>query len=49
MARPIKETPVLYGEDARRFERQEKKINWTFWGVLVGIVTLIVMILFKYL
>ncbi len=27
MARPIKETPILYGEDARRFERrmQEKR------------------------
>ena len=25
MARPIKETPVLYGEDARRFERQLKE------------------------
>ena len=27
MARPIKETPILYGEDARRFEArmQEKR------------------------
>ena len=27
MARPIKETPILYGEDARRFETrmQEKR------------------------
>lgn len=24
MARPIKETPVLYGEDARRFESRMK-------------------------
>ena len=24
MARPIKETPILYGEDARRFEEQKK-------------------------
>jgi hypothetical protein len=24
MARPIKETPVLYGEDARRFEERMK-------------------------
>jgi hypothetical protein len=22
MARPIKETPILYGEDARRFEKR---------------------------
>lgn len=25
MARPIKETPILYGEDARRFEERMKK------------------------
>jgi len=25
MARPIKETPVLYGEDARRFEKQMRE------------------------
>jgi hypothetical protein len=25
MARPIKETPVLYGKDARRFERHMKE------------------------
>jgi hypothetical protein len=25
MAQPIKETPVLYGEDARRFERRMKE------------------------
>ncbi|WP_195669242.1 hypothetical protein [Bacteroides intestinalis] len=24
MARPIKETPILYGEDARRFEERMK-------------------------
>ncbi len=24
MARPIKETPILYGEDARRFEARMK-------------------------
>lgn len=25
MARPIKETPILYGEDARRFEQRMKE------------------------
>ena len=25
MARPIKETPILYGEDARRFENRMKE------------------------
>lgn len=25
MARPIKETPILYGEDARRFEARMKE------------------------
>ncbi len=25
MARPIKETPILYGEDARRFEARIKE------------------------
>ena len=25
MARPIKETPILYGEDARRFEKRANK------------------------
>lgn len=25
MARPIKETPILYGEDARRFEERMKQ------------------------
>ena len=25
MARPIKETPILYGEDARRFEKRMKE------------------------
>ena len=25
MARPIKETPVLFGEDARRFEERMKE------------------------
>jgi len=25
MARPIKETPILYGEDARRFEERMKE------------------------
>ena len=27
MARPIKETPILYGEDARRFEDRMKNIQ----------------------
>ena len=27
MARPIKETPILYGEDARRFEDRVKNIQ----------------------
>ena len=27
MARPIKETPILYGEDARRFEARMKSIQ----------------------
>lgn len=27
MARPIKETPILYGEDARRFEARMKEIR----------------------
>ena len=25
MARPIKETPILYGDDARRFEKRMKE------------------------
>lgn len=25
MARPIRETPILYGEDARRFEQRMKE------------------------
>ena len=25
MSRPIKETPILYGEDARRFEERMKE------------------------
>lgn len=25
MVRPIKETPILYGEDARRFEKRMKE------------------------
>ena len=30
MARPIKETPILYGEDARRFEaRMKENVNIT--------------------
>ncbi len=27
MARPIKETPILFGEDARRFEEQMKQVR----------------------
>lgn len=27
MARPIKETPILYGEDARRFEKEMKEVK----------------------
>ena len=27
MARPIKETPILFGEDARRFEERMKEIG----------------------
>lgn len=27
MARPIKETPILYGEDARRFEARMKEVR----------------------
>ena len=27
MARPIKETPILFGEEARRFEERMKKIR----------------------
>ena len=27
MARPIKETPILFGEDARRFEERMKQIR----------------------
>lgn len=27
MARPIKETPILYGEDARRFEDRMRNIQ----------------------
>lgn len=27
MARPIKETPILYGEDARRFEERMKQVR----------------------
>ena len=27
MSQPIKETPVLYGEDARRFERSMKELK----------------------
>ena len=27
MARPIKETPILFGEDARRFEERMKQVH----------------------
>lgn len=27
MVRPIKETPILYGEDARRFEKEMKEVK----------------------
>ncbi len=27
MARPIKETPILYGEAARRFEEEMKRVE----------------------
>lgn len=27
MARPIRETPVLYGKDARRFEEEMKRVE----------------------
>jgi len=27
MARPIKETPILYGEDARRFVEEMRKVD----------------------
>ncbi|HIV80662.1 MAG TPA: hypothetical protein IAC04_03895 [Candidatus Coprenecus stercoravium] len=27
MARPIKETPILFGEDARRFEQRMKEVR----------------------
>ena len=27
MARPIKETPILFGDDARRFEERMKQIR----------------------
>ena len=27
MARPIKETPILYGEDARRFVERMRKVE----------------------
>lgn len=27
MARPIRETPILYGEDARRFEEHMKMVE----------------------
>ena len=27
MARPIKETPILFGEDARRFEERMKQVR----------------------
>ena len=27
MARPIRETPILYGEDARRFEEEIKRVE----------------------
>ena len=27
MARPIKETPILYGEDARRFEARMRNVQ----------------------
>ena len=27
MARPIKETPILFGEDARRFEERRKQVR----------------------
>ncbi|MBO4334163.1 MAG: hypothetical protein IKP81_02240 [Paludibacteraceae bacterium] len=27
MARPIKETPILYGEDARRFENELNNVQ----------------------
>ena len=28
MARPIKETPILYGEDARRFEERTALLRY---------------------
>lgn len=31
MERPIRETPILYGEDARRFE--ESEVNPKSWTV----------------
>lgn len=27
MARPIRETPILYGKDARRFEEEMKRVE----------------------
>lgn len=27
MARPIRETPILYGKDARRFEEEMKRVD----------------------
>ena len=27
MARPIRETPILYGEDARRFDEEMRKVD----------------------
>lgn len=27
MARPIRETPILYGKDARRFEAEMKRVD----------------------
>lgn len=27
MARPIRETPVLYGKDARRFEEEMRRVD----------------------
>lgn len=27
MARPIKETPILFGEDARRFEKEMREVK----------------------
>ena len=36
MARPIKETPILFGEDARRFEERMKQVRNTYESQLAG-------------